>query len=54
LSGDLDIRLTREIIWDSFVANYRHAIFEGWDAVALNARLSAQVRILLAGWRAAA
>ena len=54
LSRDLDIRLTNEMIWDSFVANYRHAIFESWDAAALEARLSAQIKILLAGWRAAA
>jgi AcrR family transcriptional regulator len=54
LSRDLDIRLTNEMIWDSFVANYRHAIFESWDASALEARLSAQIQILLAGWRAAA
>ncbi len=54
LSRDLDIRLTNEMIWDSFVANYRHAIFEAWDARALEARLSAQITILLAGWRAAA
>ena len=54
LSRDLDIRLTNEMIWDSFVANYRHAIFESWDASALEARLSAQIKILLAGWRAAA
>ena len=54
LSRDIDIRLTNEMIWDSFVANYRHAIFEFWDASALEARLSAQIKILLAGWRAAA
>jgi AcrR family transcriptional regulator len=54
LSGDLDIRLTNEMIWDSFVASYRHAIFESWDTHALEARLGAQIKILLAGWRAAA
>ncbi len=54
LSRDLDIRLTNEMIWDSFVANYRHAIFESWDTRALEAQLSAQIKILLAGWRAAA
>jgi AcrR family transcriptional regulator len=54
LSRDLDIRLTNEMIWDSFIANYRHAIFESWDVGALEFRLAAQIRILLAGWRAAA
>lgn len=54
LSRDLDVRLTIEMIWESFIANYRHAIFEAWDEAALHDRLAAQVRILLAGWRAAA
>ncbi|HZC16671.1 MAG TPA: helix-turn-helix domain-containing protein [Caulobacteraceae bacterium] len=54
LSADLDIRLTNEMIWDSFVASYRHAIFESWEVSALEARLGAQIQILLAGWRAAA
>jgi AcrR family transcriptional regulator len=54
LSRDLDIPLTNEMIWDSFIANYRHAIFASWDAGALEARLAAQISILLAGWRAAA
>lgn len=54
LSSDLDLRLVNEMIWESFLANYRHAIFEACDAEALAARLAAQVRILLAGWMAAA
>jgi AcrR family transcriptional regulator len=54
LSPDLDLRLVNEMIWESFLANYRHAIFEACDAEALAARLAAQVRILLAGWMAAA
>ena len=28
LSRDLDVRLVIEMIWESFLANYRHAIFE--------------------------
>jgi AcrR family transcriptional regulator len=54
ISDQLDLTLTSEMIWDSFIANYRRAIFDGWDDTQLNARLAAQVRILLAGWRAAA
>ena len=54
LSRDLDVRLTIEMIWECFMANYRHAIFESCDAEALSARLAAQIRILLAGWRAEA
>jgi AcrR family transcriptional regulator len=54
LSPDLDTRLVNEMIWESFLANYRHVIFEACDGEALAARLAAQIRILLAGWMAAA
>jgi AcrR family transcriptional regulator len=54
LSPNLDLCLINEMIWESFLANYRHAIFEACDAEAHAARLAAQVRILLAGWMAAA
>jgi AcrR family transcriptional regulator len=54
LSRDLDIRLTTEVIWDCFVANYRQAIFESWDVGALETKLADQIKIVLAGWRAAA
>jgi AcrR family transcriptional regulator len=54
LSADLDIRLTNELIWNSFMANYRHAVAESWDVGALESKLAAQLKILLAGWRAAA
>jgi len=54
LSADLDIRLTTEMIWESFIANYRHGLTEASDREALTTRLAAQIRILLAGWRAAA
>jgi AcrR family transcriptional regulator len=54
LSPDLDLGLVNEMIWESFLANYRHAIFEACDAAALAARLAAQVHILLAGWMPAA
>lgn len=54
ISGELDLTLTSEMVWECFIANFRRAIFDGWDDARLDARLAAQVRILLAGWRAAA
>ncbi|HEY2658523.1 MAG TPA: helix-turn-helix domain-containing protein [Caulobacteraceae bacterium] len=54
LSEQLDLRLTTEILWDCYMANYRRAIFDEWDAEALSARLSAQIDVVLAGFRAAA
>lgn len=54
LTDQLDVRLTTEMLWDCYLANYRRAIFDDWDAAALRARLSAQIDVLLAGYRAAA
>jgi AcrR family transcriptional regulator len=54
LSPSLNIRLTSEMIWDSYLGNYRHAIFDGWDLATLRGRLAAQIGVLLAGFRAAA
>ncbi|QUD86316.1 TetR/AcrR family transcriptional regulator [Phenylobacterium montanum] len=54
LSDRLDVRLTTEMLWDCYMANYRRAIFDHWDAKALCERLSAQIDLMLAGFRAAA
>ena len=54
LSDQLDIRLTTEMLWDCYLANYRRAIFDEWDAAALSDRLAAQIDLMLAGFRAAA
>ena len=54
LSDQLDVRLTTEMLWDCYMANYRRAIFDDWDAAALCARLGAQIDVLLAGYRLAA
>jgi len=54
LSDLLDIRLTTEMLWDSYLANYRRAIFDDWKADALADYLSSQIDLLLAGFRAAA
>ncbi len=54
LSDQLDIRLTTEMLWDCYQANYRRAIFDDWKAEALSEHLSNQIDLLLAGFRAAA
>ena len=54
LSPDVDVKLTSEMLWDSYVANYRRAIFDDWDIEALRSRLAAQIRVLLAGYQHAA
>jgi AcrR family transcriptional regulator len=54
LSHDTDIGLTSDILWATYIANYRQAIYDGWDMEALRARFSAQIDIVLSGVRAAA
>jgi len=52
LKTDADVKLLAEIIWDVYVANYRRAIFDAWSVEALLSRLSAQLKVILAGARA--
>jgi len=54
LSTTLDAGLIAEMLWDSYVANYRRAIFDGWDVEALGARIATQIEVLLDGYQIAA
>ena len=54
LAATLDVRLTSEMLWDCYVANYRRAIFDGWNKDALLARLADQIDVLLCVHRKAA
>jgi AcrR family transcriptional regulator len=54
LSSALDVELIAEMAWDSYIANYRRAIFDGWDVEALRARIATQVEVLLDGYQIAA
>ena len=54
LPNGLDVTLTSDMLWCSYVANYRQAIFDGWGIEALRTRLSAQINVLLGGLQAAA
>lgn len=54
LSATLDVSLIAEMLWDSYVANYRRAIFDGWDMEALRARIDTQIEVLLDGYQIAA
>jgi len=54
LSATLDVGLIAEMLWDSYVANYRRAIFDGWDMDALRARIGTQIEVLLDGYQIAA
>lgn len=54
LSPTLDTALIAEMIWDSYVSDLRRAIFDGWDLAALEARITAQIDVLLDGFQIAA
>jgi AcrR family transcriptional regulator len=54
LAAGLDVPLTSEMLLDSYLANFRRAIFDGWDIETLRDRLESQIDVLLAGYRAAA
>jgi AcrR family transcriptional regulator len=49
LKADADLDLIVEMVWDSYVANYRHALFAGWGPEQLIERFRRQVEVLLAG-----
>jgi AcrR family transcriptional regulator len=53
LSPAADSALIAEMLWDAYLANYRRALFDGWNLEQLMARTERQVRVLLAGASAA-
>jgi AcrR family transcriptional regulator len=46
---DFDIRLVSEMLWGAYLANYRRAIFDGWNLETLKARLADQIGVVLSG-----
>jgi AcrR family transcriptional regulator len=52
LKAGFDPRLVSEVMWDSYVANYRRAVFDHWTVDRLNERAREQVRLVLQGLRA--
>lgn len=52
LKPDADLDLLGEMLWDCYVRNYRHALFEGWGLDQLSGHVESQIGLLLAGPRA--
>jgi hypothetical protein len=52
LASHTDVRLLRSIVWEVYLSGYRAAVYEGWTADDMIARLSQQLKIILAGVRA--
>lgn len=49
LRQDADIRLLGELIYGAFIANYRHAAYDGWGIEQLTTQITKQIDIVLAG-----
>ena len=49
LRQDADVRLLSEMIYGGFLANYRHAAYDGWTMAQLTERMGKQVDVILAG-----
>jgi AcrR family transcriptional regulator len=45
------MRLTAEVLWDVYVANYRRALFDDWSDDRLIERVRQQIQLILAGQR---
>lgn len=52
LDPGADLDLIAETLWDCYVSNYRHAMFEGWGLEQLTGRIARQIELLLANHRA--
>lgn len=51
LSQESEVKLRGQMLFDAYLSNYAHAIFDGWSLDALQGRARDQIRILLAGAR---
>jgi AcrR family transcriptional regulator len=51
LRADFDRALLADMMWDTYLANYRRAVFGGWGLEQLNERLENQVDLLLGAVR---
>jgi AcrR family transcriptional regulator len=49
LRQDADIRLLGELIYGAFIANYRHAAYDGWGIEQLTTQITKQIDVILAG-----
>ena len=51
LRQEFDVKLVSELLWDTYLANYRRAVYDSWGADTLRARLAEQAGLVLAGLR---
>ena len=51
LDKGMDVALVADLIWQSYTANFRFAVFDGWNLTQLRERLARQIAVVLAGFR---
>lgn len=49
---DFDVRLVTDMLWDAYLANFRRAVYDGWNLETLRTRLADQIAVVLAGLKA--
>jgi AcrR family transcriptional regulator len=52
LDKSMDVALVADLLWQSYIANFRFAVFDGWTLTQLRDRLARQTAVVLAGFRA--
>jgi AcrR family transcriptional regulator len=52
IKPEAELTLIAEILWDSYVGNYRRALFDNWTQDQLLARSQRQIALILSGQRA--
>lgn len=51
LSRESEAKLRGQMLFDCYLSNFCHAVFDGWSLEALQARSKDQIRVILAGAR---
>ena len=54
LAAGADTELLSELLWDAYLSNFRHALFDDWGLEELIALLDRQIRVILTGAAASA
>jgi len=50
LDKSIDVTLVVDLLWQSYMANFRFAVFDGWTLTQLRDRLARQTAVILAGF----
>lgn len=53
LAGEVEASLRGRMLFELYLGNFRHAVFDEWDMAKIRKRMADQIRIVLAGVRAA-